>query len=91
MLYVKRRNLAKYLEVSPEPLAQLNWEHQLGRKNFWGNSLVVQWLGLHTFTAKGPGLIPGQETKIHKSHSTAKKKKKKRKKSGVNKLEIDLG
>ena len=23
-----------------------------------GNSLVVQWLGLHAFTAKGPGSIP---------------------------------
>ena len=23
-----------------------------------GNSLAVQWLGLYTFTAKGPGLIP---------------------------------
>ena len=88
MLYVKRRNLAKYLEVSPEPLAQVNWEHPLRRKNFWGNSLVVQWLGLHTFTAKGPGSIPGQETKIHTLHSTAEKK---RKNTGVSKLEIDQG
>lgn len=23
-----------------------------------GNCLAVQWLGLYTFTAKGPGLIP---------------------------------
>ena len=76
MLYVKGRNLAKYLEVSTEPLAQVNREYQLRRKNFWGNSLVVQWLGFHIFTAKGPGLIPGQETKIYKSYSTAKKKKK---------------
>ena len=29
-----------------------------------GNSLVVQWLGLHAFTAEGPGSIPGRETKI---------------------------
>ena len=29
-----------------------------------GNSLVVQWLGLSAFTAKGVGLIPGQGTKI---------------------------
>ena len=29
-----------------------------------GNSLMVQWLGLHAFTAKGPGSIPGQGTKI---------------------------
>ena len=29
-----------------------------------GNSLAVQWLGLRAFTAKGPGLIPSQRTKI---------------------------
>ena len=79
MVYVNRRNLAKYLEESTEPLAQVNWEHQLRRKHFWADSLVAQLgatlrLGVHTFTAEGPGLTPGWETKIHKSHSTAKKK-----------------
>ena len=29
-----------------------------------GNSLVVQWLGLHAGTAKGLGSIPGLGTKI---------------------------
>ena len=29
-----------------------------------GNSLLVQWLGLCAFTAKDPGSIPGQGTKI---------------------------
>ena len=29
-----------------------------------GNFLVVQWLGLCTFMAWGPDLIPGQESKI---------------------------
>ena len=28
------------------------------------NSLGVQWLGLHAFTAGGTGLIPGQGTEI---------------------------
>ena len=28
-----------------------------------GNSLVIQWLGLYTFTAKGMGLVPDQRTK----------------------------
>ena len=28
------------------------------------NSLAVQWLGLHAFTAKGVGSVPGQGTKI---------------------------
>ena len=30
----------------------------------WGSSLVVQCLGLGSFTAVGPGSIPGQGTKI---------------------------
>ena len=29
-----------------------------------GNSLAVQWLGLHALTAEGPGSIPGWGTKI---------------------------
>ena len=29
-----------------------------------GNSLVVRWLGFHTSTAKGMGVIPGWATKI---------------------------
>ena len=29
-----------------------------------GNSVAVQWSGLSAFTVKGPGLIPGQGTKI---------------------------
>ena len=28
------------------------------------NSLVVQWLRLHAFTARAPGSIPGQGTNI---------------------------
>ena len=32
--------------------------------NFFRTSLVVQWLGLCTSTAKGTGLIPGGGTKI---------------------------
>ena len=32
-------------------------------------SLVVQWLGLGAFTAKGPGSIPGQGTKISQAWS----------------------
>ena len=42
-----------------------------------GNSLAVQWLGLRTLTAKGPGLIPGRGTNIPTSHSVRPKKKKK--------------
>ena len=39
-----------------------------------GTSLVVQWLRLCTSTARGTGLIPGQETKI--LHAGQPKKKK---------------
>ena len=41
-----------------------------------GNSLVVQWLGLHALTAEGPGSIPGRGTKIlQAAHSNQKKKR----------------
>ena len=40
------------------------------------NSLVVQWLRLCTFTAKGPGSIPGQGTKIPQAVWSSQKKKK---------------
>ena len=43
-----------------------------------GNSLVVQWLGLHAFIAEGPGSIPGQGTKIPQAVSRGQKKKKSR-------------
>ena len=36
-----------------------------------GNSLVVQWLGLHASNAGGPGLIPGQGSRSY-MHATAK-------------------
>ena len=41
-----------------------------------GNSLVVQWLGLRAFTAKGAGSTPGQGTKILQTTSCGQKKKK---------------
>ena len=34
------------------------------KNSLHGNSLAVQWLGLCTFTAEGPGSILGQGTKI---------------------------
>ena len=40
-----------------------------------GNSLVVQWLKLYTFTAKGLGLIPGQGIKIPQVTCCSKKTK----------------
>ena len=38
-----------------------------------GTSLVIQWLGLHAFTAQGPGSIPGRGTKI--PHATRRGQK----------------
>ena len=45
------------------------------------NSLAVQWLGLHAFTAEGPGSIPDWGTKIPQAarHSQKKKSEKKKK------------
>ena len=37
---------------------------------------VIQWLGLHTFTAEGPVSIPGQRTKISQAVQHGQKKKK---------------
>ena len=49
----------------------------LKNKIDFGNSLVVQWLGLCAFTAKGLGSIPGRGTKIPKATRCSQKKKKK--------------
>ena len=36
---------------------------------------MVQWLGLHTFTAEGLGSVPGRRTKTLQVRGAAKKKK----------------
>ena len=41
-----------------------------------GNSLAVQWLGLCTFTAEGPGSISGWRTKIPQAVQQPPKKEK---------------
>ena len=46
------------------------------RNNVRGNSLVVQWLGLHASTAGGMGLIPGRGTEMLCAAWCSKKKKK---------------
>ena len=47
-------------------------------KTNFGNSLVVQWLGLSAFTALGLGSFPGQRTKIPQAARHSKKKIKKK-------------
>ena len=48
------------------------------------NSLVVQWLGLCTLTAQGPGSTPGQEAKILLKHGAQPKQEKEREKQDMN-------
>ena len=44
------------------------------RRVGFGTSPVAQWLRLHTSTAQGTGLIPGQGIKIlHAAHTTKRK------------------
>ena len=43
-----------------------------------GTSLVVQWLGFATFTAKDTGSIPGLGINYPKPYSAAKQKNKKK-------------
>ena len=62
--YKKEQNLDTYYMDNP-------WKY------YAGNSLVVQWLGLHAFTAQGTGSIPGQELGSQ-SHTVQQKKKKKK-------------
>ena len=47
------------------------------------NYLVVQWLGLCAFTAKGLGLIPGWGTKIPQAMQLSQKKKKQQQKTAA--------
>ena len=45
------------------------------KKKNAGDSLVVQWLGLRAFTAKGPGSIPGRGTEIPQAAQCGQSKK----------------
>ena len=56
-------------------------EHEFWMKLFnfyticFANFLVVQWLGLHTLTAKDPGSVPGLRIKILQAEWYSQKKK----------------
>ena len=58
----------------------MNLKHLTGSENkeMYGNSLAVQWLGLHASTAEGKGSIPHQGTKIRMLHGQKKRKKDKK-------------
>ena len=60
------------------PMGSLNVEVKKKKKpDTDGNSLLVQWLGLHASTAGSPGLISGWGTKILQAANLDQKKKKK--------------
>ena len=44
-------------------------------KRYFGNSLVIQWLGFHVSTAKGPGSIAGWGTGIPQAARSGQKKR----------------
>ena len=56
----------------------LLWVLLVYEKFSLGNSLVVQWLGLCTFTAEGVGSVPGWGTKIPQAVRRGQKEKKKK-------------
>ena len=62
---------------------RVTWEAQSNKlinnfKKIAKNSLALQWLGLHTLTAKGAGSISGQGTKTPASCVVEPGKKKKK-------------
>ena len=67
-----------------------NHQGNANQNHKWGDSLVVQWLALHAFTAGGPGSIPGRRTKIPWGAKRSQKKKKKKKKETKPQWDITL-
>ena len=49
-------------------------EAVVGYKELPGNSLMVQWLGIHALSSGAPVSIPGEETKILQTTWPKKKK-----------------
>ena len=56
-----------------------------------GNSLSVQWLGLHASTAKGASLVPGWGTKILNATGPKKEERKKERKIMFGQKLIGMG
>ena len=48
------------------------------RNSSQGNSLAVQWLGLHALTVKGPDSVPGGGTKILQAEQCGQKRERER-------------
>ena len=58
--------------------AQIQSDYCQYKKRKFRNSLEVQWLELHAFTAKGPGSVPGWGAKILRAERHGPKKKRRR-------------
>ena len=58
-------------------------EAVVGYKELPGNSLMLQWLGIHALSSGAPGSTPGQETKILQTTGTGEKKKQQRTSQGT--------
>ena len=56
-----------------------NQRKQINSRGRIGNSLAVQWLGLHVLTAKGLGSVPGQGTRIPQAKWCSPKQNKQKK------------
>ena len=79
---VEPRNAAKFTWWSSSPTEDLTGHkcQQCYSLGTLGNSLVVQWLGLHAFNAEGPSMILRCRTKIPQATQSGQKKKKRKKK-----------
>lgn len=85
-LFVCRKSNFWTLEAGTEP-----WSGESGSRcgeDMRRNSLVIQWLELHAFTAAAPGSIPVEELRSHKSPaatppSTKRKRKEKKRRRGI--------
>ena len=56
-------------------MVSITFRNKVSIEHYLRNSLVIQWLELCTFTAKGPGSVPGRGTKISQAIRHGQKKK----------------
>ena len=73
--FVGRRKKKKNLSETKNKKELPQYDKLHLKKKSSGNSLVVQWLGLPAFTAKGAGSISGPRAKIPKTVQHGRKKK----------------
>ena len=76
MVNTKGKTCSNYTEEHDKEVRE-HWYQKTSKhthkKDSKGNSLAVQWLGLHASTSGSPGLIPGQGTKIPQAAQCSQK------------------